>query len=66
MAGGPACVQQCYTCEYYDGSKLIEMAHHVKADDYAKCENRSSNRHGDTIHYSTTCDQWVRWRKIQS
>ena len=66
MAGGPACVQQCYTCEYFDGGKLIEMAHHVKADDYAKCENRSSNRCGDTIHYSTTCDQWVRWRKIQS
>lgn len=66
MAGGSASVQQCYTCEYYDGGKLIEMAHHVKADDYAKCENRSSNRCGDTIHYSTTCDQWVRWRKIQS
>ena len=36
MAGGPACVQQCYTCEYYDGGKLIEMAHLVKAEDYAK------------------------------
>ena len=66
MAVGSAYFQQCYTCEYYDGNKAVEIAHHVKVDDYAKCENRNSTRCGDTIHYSTVCDQWVRWRKIQS
>lgn len=66
MAGGPTCVHQCYTCEYYDGNKRVEITNSVSADDYAKCENRSSNRIGDTIHYSTTCDKWVLWRKVQS
>ncbi len=66
MAGGNSSVKQCYTCEYYDGSKEIVMAHNVHADDYAKCDNRNSNRCGDTIHYSTICDQWLKWRKIST
>lgn len=64
MAGGPTSAEQCYTCEYYDSNKTIEMGHFVSARDYEKCENRSSNRYGDTVAYSNSCNAWVRWRKI--